>query len=60
MPTPKASVMSYSLLAASDARYGERAGSNATPEGALGLARALAEPARLFRRAGAAALTEVS
>jgi argininosuccinate synthase len=50
----------FSLLAASDARYGERAGSNATPEGALGLARALAEPARLFRRAGAAALTEVS
>lgn len=46
----------FSMLAASDARYGERAGSNATPEGALGLARALAEPARLFRRAGAAAL----
>ncbi len=48
----------YSMLAASDAKYGERAGSNATPQGALGLARALAEPARLFRRAGEKATAE--
>jgi argininosuccinate synthase len=46
----------FSMLNASDAKYGERASSTATPEGALGLARALAEPARLFRRAGEAAL----
>lgn len=46
----------YSMLVVSDAKYGERASSSATPEGALGLARALAEPARLFRRAGEAAL----
>ena len=49
----------FSMLAASDAKYGERAGSNATPQGALGLARALAEPARLFRRAGEKAGAEV-
>ncbi len=42
----------FSLLAASDAKYGERAGSNSDPRGALGLARVLAEPARLFKRAG--------
>jgi len=47
----------FSMLNVSDAKYGERASSRATPEGALGLARALAEPARLFRRAGEAALT---
>jgi hypothetical protein len=47
------------MLKASDAKYGERASSRATPEGALGLARALAEPARLFRRAGEAAVAEV-
>ncbi len=46
----------FSMLNVSDAKYGERASSSATPEGALGLARALAEPARLFRRAGEAAL----
>lgn len=44
----------YSLLAASDARYGERAASDAVPAAALGLARALAEPARLHRLAGVA------
>jgi argininosuccinate synthase len=49
----------FSMLKASDAKYGERASSRATPEGALGLARALAEPARLFRRAGEAAVAEV-
>jgi argininosuccinate synthase len=48
----------FSMLTASDAKYGERAGSNATPQGALGLARALAEPARLFRRAGEKATAE--
>jgi argininosuccinate synthase len=42
----------YSLLAATDARYGERAASGADPAAARGLARALAEPARLYRRAG--------
>jgi argininosuccinate synthase len=43
----------YSLMAASDARYGERAGSGTDPRAAVGLARALAEPARLHRKAGA-------
>jgi argininosuccinate synthase len=42
----------FSLLSASDARYGERAATGSDPAGALGLARVLAEPARLFRRAG--------
>jgi argininosuccinate synthase len=42
----------FSLMAASDARYGERAASGSDPRAALGLARVLAEPARLFRRAG--------
>ena len=50
----------YSMLTASDAKYGERAGSNATPQGALGLARALAEPARLYRRAGEKGLAELT
>jgi len=45
----------YSMLAASDGVYGERAASGTDPAGALGLARALAEPARLFRKAGKAA-----
>jgi argininosuccinate synthase len=45
----------YSLMAASDARYGERAAKGSDPAGALGLARILAEPARLWRRAGEAA-----
>jgi len=44
----------YSLMDASDARYGERAAADAATGAAVGLARALAEPARLFRRAGAA------
>lgn len=48
----------FSMLAASDAKYGERASSTATPQGALGLARALAEPARLYRRAGERAISE--
>ncbi len=42
----------FSLMAASDARYGERAASGADPRAAVGLARVLAEPARLHRRAG--------
>ncbi len=42
----------YSMLAASDARYGERAASHTDPAGAVQLARTLAEPARLARRAG--------
>jgi argininosuccinate synthase len=48
----------FSMLAASDAKYGERASSSATPQGALGLARALAEPARLYRKAGEKARQE--
>ncbi|MBK8178606.1 MAG: argininosuccinate synthase [Planctomycetes bacterium] len=42
----------YSLLAASDARYGERPATGSDASGAVGLARVLAEPARLHRRAG--------
>jgi argininosuccinate synthase len=42
----------FSLMAASDARYGEMVGTGMTPGGALGLAHALARPARLHRRAG--------
>ena len=45
----------YSLLAASDARYGERPAAGSDPAGAVGLARVLAEPARLHRRAGESA-----
>jgi argininosuccinate synthase len=45
----------FSLMAASDARYGERASSGTDPRAAVGLARALAEPARLHRKAGGAA-----
>jgi len=45
----------YSLLAASDARYGERAASRQDPAAARGLARTLAEPGRLSRAAGQAA-----
>jgi argininosuccinate synthase len=44
-----------SLMSASDARYGERAAAGTDPRAAVGLARTLAEPARLFRRAGARA-----
>ncbi|MEW6742577.1 MAG: argininosuccinate synthase [Planctomycetota bacterium] len=50
----------FSMLSASDAKYGERASSSATPQGALGLARALAEPARLYRRAEELALQTLS
>jgi argininosuccinate synthase len=42
----------YSLLAASDAKYGEMPEKGMTAAGALGLARALAKPASLHRRAG--------
>ncbi len=50
----------FSLMNASDAMYGERAASGSDPRGALGLARVLAEPARLHRRAGEkAAATEI-
>jgi len=42
----------YSLMAASDAKYGERAASHSNPAGAAGLARVLAEPGRLYQRAG--------
>jgi argininosuccinate synthase len=41
----------FSLMSVSDARYGERAASDASPGSALGLARVLAEPGRLHRRA---------
>jgi argininosuccinate synthase len=46
----------FSLMAASGARYGERAAPGSDPAFALGLARALAEPARLWRMAGESAL----
>jgi len=49
----------FSLLAASDARYGERPASGSDAAGAVGLARVLAEPARLHRRAGESAQQEV-
>jgi hypothetical protein len=39
-------------LTASDAKYGERAASNSDPRAAAGLARVLAEPGRLYKRAG--------
>ncbi len=42
----------FSLMAVSDARYGERAAAGTDPRAALGLARILAEPARLHRLAG--------
>lgn len=42
---------SYSMLSASDARYGERPAAGSSPSGAVWLARTLAEPARLARRA---------
>ncbi|MDP6410816.1 MAG: argininosuccinate synthase [Planctomycetota bacterium] len=44
----------YSLLAASDARYGERPSVHSNPAGAAYLGRILAEPARLARRAAGA------
>lgn len=44
----------FSLMNASDAKYGERAARGSDPRAALGYARILAEPARLFRKAGAA------
>jgi argininosuccinate synthase len=49
----------FSLMAASGARYGERAAPGSDPTAALGLARALAEPGRLWRLAGEA-LQEVA
>ena len=45
----------FSLLAASDARYGERPAGGSNAQGAVWLARTLAEPARLARLAGRAA-----
>lgn len=45
----------FSMMAASDARYGERAASKSDPKAAVGLARLLAEPGRLHRRAGQSA-----
>lgn len=48
----------HSLMAASDARYGERAASGTSAP--VGLGRVLAEPARLHRRAGAAPLEVTS
>ncbi len=44
----------FGMLAVSDARYGERPSKDADPAGAVGLARILAEPGRLFRLAGRA------
>jgi argininosuccinate synthase len=41
----------FSLMAASGARYGERAAPNSDPSAALGIARTFAEPARLWRAA---------
>ncbi len=49
---------SFSLMAASDARYGERPATGSDPAGAIGLARVMAEPARLHRRAGESAKKE--
>lgn len=48
----------FSLMDASDARYGERAASDSAAGAGAGLARVLAEPARLYRRAGDALCTE--
>ncbi|MDP6519647.1 MAG: argininosuccinate synthase [Planctomycetota bacterium] len=45
----------HSMLAASDARYGERPAAAADPRAAVGLARTMAEPARLFAAAAAPA-----
>jgi len=42
----------HSMMAASDAKYGERAATGTDPRGAVGLARILAEPGRLHRLAG--------
>jgi len=44
----------FSLMSASDAKYGERAAAGSDPRAALGYARILAEPARLHRKAGSA------
>jgi len=42
----------FSLMDASDARYGERAPSGHDPSACVGVARMLAQPGKLFRRAG--------
>ena len=42
----------HSMMAVSDAKYGERAATGTDPRGAVGLARILAEPGRLHRLAG--------
>ncbi len=44
----------FSLMTASDAKYGERASKGADPAAARALGRVLAEPARLHQRAGSA------
>jgi len=45
----------FSMMAASDAKYGERAAKGSDPRAALGFARILAEPARLHGKAGSPA-----
>ncbi len=45
----------FSMMAASDAKYGERPAAGADPAGPRGLARVWAEPARLYARAAHAA-----
>lgn len=47
----------FSMMNVSDAKYGERAAHGSDPRAALGYARILAEPARLFRKAGAGTST---
>lgn len=44
----------FSMMDASDARYGERAATGVDPAAAVGLARMMAQPARLHRVAGKA------
>jgi argininosuccinate synthase len=44
----------FSMLEATDARYGENAAAGSDPAAALGLARVLAEPGRLHKQAGLA------
>jgi len=50
----------FSLMAASDARYGEQPAADADPRAAAHLGRILAEPARLFARLETAASAEQS
>ncbi|MFT5462727.1 MAG: argininosuccinate synthase, partial [Planctomycetota bacterium] len=48
----------FSMMSASGAVYGESPDRNSNPAGALWLARTMAEPARLWRRAGELAIEE--